>query len=99
MSEQQIPFTLGLTYWPCRTAFGWWRSFDRGEVREELAHIAALGCNTVRFCLRWEDFQPGPQRINGGALRSLEYARDAAHEAGLRAVVVLFPVTIGGALN
>src|ERR687886_64081 len=61
-------FSLGLTYWPRRTAFGWWRAFDRGEAREELAHVAALGCDTVRFCLRWEDFQPGPRRINGAAL-------------------------------
>jgi hypothetical protein len=97
--SQAAPFSIGLTYWPPRTAFGWWRAFDRGEAREELAHVAALGCDTVRFCLRWEDFQPGPRRINGAALRALEHALDAAQGAGLRVIAALFPVALGGALQ
>jgi hypothetical protein len=100
MSESQtVPFSLGLTYWPRRTAFGWWRAYDRGETRDELAHVAALGCSTVRFCLRWEDFQPGPRRVNSAALHALEHALDAAGEAGLRVVAALFPVALGGALQ
>jgi hypothetical protein len=100
MSETHAELmSLGLTYWPRRKGYGWWRAFDRAEAREELAHVAALGCDTVRFCLRWEDFQPGPRRINGGALDALEHALDAAHEAGLRVVLALFPVAIGGALQ
>jgi hypothetical protein len=92
-------FSLGMTYWPRRTAQHWWRVFDRGEAREELAHIKTLGCDTVRFCLRWEDFQPAPQRVGSAALRALEQALDAAQEAGLRVVAVLFPVAIDGSLQ
>jgi hypothetical protein len=100
MSETHAePMSLGLTYWPRRTGHGWWRAFDRGEIREELSHIAMLGCNTVRFCLRWEDFQPGPRRINSGALNALEHALDAAQETNLGVVPALFPVAIGGALQ
>jgi hypothetical protein len=100
MSETHAELmSLGLTYWPRRTAFGWWQAFDRGEAREELAHVAALGCDTVRFCLRWEDFQPGPSRVNSGALDALEHALDAAQGAGLRVVAALFPVALGGALQ
>ena len=99
MSEQSQPFSLGLTYWPRRTAFGWWQQYDRGATRDELAHVAALGCDTVRFCLRWEDFQPGPRRINSAALHALEHALDMAGEAGLRVVAALFPVALGGALQ
>jgi hypothetical protein len=100
MSEAATtPFNIGLTYWPRRTGYGWWRSFDRGEVREELAHVASLGCQTVRFCLRWEDFQPSPQRLNSGALHALEHALDTAQEAGLRVVAALFPAAIGGVLQ
>src|SRR6266542_5164363 len=91
MSEQTQLFSLGLTYWPRRTAFGWWRAFDRGEAREELAHVAALGCDTVRLCLRWEDFQTGPRRINSGALSNLEHVLDSAQGAGLCVVAALFP--------
>ncbi|KPV53039.1 hypothetical protein SE17_11950 [Kouleothrix aurantiaca] len=58
-------FSIGVTYWPRRAGFLWWRAFDRGAVREELAHVAALGCDTVRFCLSWEEFQPSPQRVTG----------------------------------
>jgi len=92
-------FSLGLTYWPRRAGYGWWRAFDRGETREELAHVASLGCDTVRFCLRWEDFQPGAQRINSGAFSALEQALDAAQEVGLGVVAALFPVASGGALQ
>lgn len=92
-------FSLGLTYWPRRTAQRWWSAFDRGEAREELAHIATLGCDTVRFCLRWEDFQPAARRLNSPAMRALEHALDAAQAAGLRVVAALFPVAIGGTLH
>ncbi len=92
-------FSLGLTYWPRRTGYGWWRAFDRGEAREELTQVAALGCDTVRFCLTWGDFQPGPQRLSSGALNALEGALDAAHAAGLRVVAALFPIALGGALQ
>jgi hypothetical protein len=100
MSETHVELmSIGLTYWPRRTGHGWWRAFDRGEARDELAHVASLGCNTVRFCLRWEDFQPGPKRINTGALHALEHALDAAQESGLGVVIALFPAAIGGALQ
>jgi hypothetical protein len=99
MAEQSQQFSLGLTYWPRRTAYGWWRAYDRGATRDELAHVAALGCDTVRFCLRWEDFQPSPQRINSATLQALEHALDAAGEAGMRVVAALFPVALGGALQ
>jgi hypothetical protein len=100
MAETQAAtFSIGLTYWPRRKGFGWWQAFDRGEARDELAHVAALGCDTVRLCLRWEDFQPGPRRVNSAALNALEQALDAALAAGLRVVAALFPVALGGALQ
>ncbi|HEU4328959.1 MAG TPA: hypothetical protein VFS21_37825 [Roseiflexaceae bacterium] len=97
MSE--TPFTLGLTYWPRRTASNWWAAFDRGAVHDELAHIAALGFDQVRFLLRWEDVQTGPQRVNGGVLSAFERTLEVAASAGLRVVVGLFPVAMGGGLH
>src|SRR6476469_162734 len=98
-SEQSQLFSLGLTYWPRRSAFGLGQAYDRGATRDELAHVAALGCDTVRFCLRWEDFQPAPQRINSAAPHAFEHALDMAGEAGLRVVAALFPGALGGALQ
>jgi hypothetical protein len=89
-------FWLGLTYWPRRSGYSWWQSFDRSEVREDLGRIAGFGCDSVRFCLRWEDFQPTPDRLNSAAMRSFERALDTAGDAGLRVIAALFPVAIGG---
>ncbi|HWQ14774.1 MAG TPA: hypothetical protein VNL77_18390, partial [Roseiflexaceae bacterium] len=99
MTEPAETFSLGLTYWPRRAGFRMWQAYDRGASREELAHIAALGCDTVRLCLLWEDFQPGPERVGSAAMRHLEHALDSAHAAGLRAALALFPVAVGGALH
>ncbi|PMP77739.1 MAG: hypothetical protein C0183_17050 [Roseiflexus castenholzii] len=92
-------FSLGVTYWPRRAGPLLWQRYDRGAVREELAHIAAIGFDTVRFCVLWEDFQPGPERINGRAMRRLEHALDTAHAVGLRVVLALFPVALLGQLQ
>jgi hypothetical protein len=92
-------FSLGVTYWPRQAGPLFWQRYDRGAVRDELAHIAALGFDTVRLCLVWEDFQPGPTRINSRAMRSLEHALDTAHTAGLRVVLALFPVATLGQLQ
>jgi hypothetical protein len=98
MTPDASPFSIGLTYWPRRSAYRCWRDYDRGAARDELAHIAALGCDTVRLCLLWEDFQPGPQRLGAPAMRALEQTLDAAGAAGLKAACVLFPVAAAGAL-
>ncbi|MDW8145531.1 MAG: hypothetical protein RMJ48_04410 [Roseiflexaceae bacterium] len=99
MTMSTDTFLLGVTYWPRRAGPLLWQRYDRGAVREELAHIAAMGFNTVRLCLLWEDFQPGPARINGRAMRRLEHALDTAHTAGLRVVLALFPVAVLGQLQ
>lgn len=99
MTSSDTPFLLGVTYWPRHKAFWWWGSYDRSEVRDELAQIAGWGCNSVRFCLRWEHVQPGRERLNSNVLRALEHALDIAADVGLRVVVSLFPVALGGALH
>lgn len=99
MNAQQTPFTIGLTYWPRRKAYRWWSAFDRAEVRDELAHVASIGINLVRFYIRWEDFQPATDRINSRAFRSLEQALDAAAAARLKVVPVLFPAGFAGAVQ
>lgn len=97
MTEEQ--FRVGMSYWPRRSGYGWWGSFDRGEVREELAHVALLGCDMVRFCLSWDGVQPELRRVHGAMLRALECALDAAGAAGLRVVVTLFSTSGGGVLQ
>lgn len=102
MAEQT--FSLGVTYWPRPRAAGAaprnsWAACDSGALRDDLAHLAALGCDTVRLELRWAEAQPGPGRISTAALSGLERGLDAAHAAGLRATVATMAGTLAGALH
>ena len=81
---------LGLTYWPARKGPFFWESFDPHEVRHELAHVADLGGAAVRVFLPWETFQPWEDRINVRAFDAFGQLLDAAEEAGVGAVPVLF---------
>ncbi len=99
MTASDNPFLMGVTYWPRHKAFWWWANFDRSEVRDELAQIAEWGCNSVRICLHWENVQASRERLNSDVLRALEHSLDIAADVGLRVVVSLFPVTLGGALH
>jgi endo-1,4-beta-mannosidase len=83
-------FSLGINYWPRSSAMGMWRRFDAGEIREDFARIAELGLDTVRFFLRWDDFQPQPDTIDPVMLARLEALADVAAEAGLRTMPALF---------
>jgi endo-1,4-beta-mannosidase len=67
-----------------------WRRFDAGEIREDFGRIAALGFDAVRFFLRWDDFQPGPDHVDEGMLARLETVVGLAGGAGLRAMPTLF---------
>jgi endo-1,4-beta-mannosidase len=83
-------FSLGVNYWPRRSAMAMWQRFDAGEIREDLARIAALGLDAFRFFLRWDDFQPEPDRVDATMLARLEAVADLVAEAGLRALPTLF---------
>ena len=89
---------LGLTYWPPRVGYRWWEAFDRGELRENLRQIAALGIRHVRICLTWETVQSAPRKLDSNVLRSFERVLDAAGELGMKLTVSLFPLAIGGSL-
>ena len=93
------PFISGITYWPRRKGLRWWEAFDRSEVQEEFAHIAALGSQSVRFALRWEDFQPTSGTVNTYAFRVLEQALDAASDTQLQVVISLFPLILQGGVH
>jgi endo-1,4-beta-mannosidase len=83
-------FSLGVNYWPRRSAMAMWRRFDAGEVREDFARIAGLGLDAVRFFLRWDDFQPRPDTLEPLMLERLETVVALAAEAGLRTMPTLF---------
>ncbi len=67
-----------------------WQRFDLGEIREDLARIAGLGFDVVRFFLSWEAFAPERDRVESVALRHFDAVLEAIVEAKLVAIPTLF---------
>ncbi len=82
-------FSVGVDYWPRRSAMAMWRRFDAGELAEDFARIAGLGLDTVRFFLRWDDFQPRPDALESRMLERLATVVGLAAEHGLRTIPTL----------
>jgi hypothetical protein len=89
-------FSLGINYWPRRSAMAMWERFDAGEIGEDFARIAALGFDSVRFFLRWFDFQPAPDRMNPMMLNRLERVMELLAENRLGAMPTLFSGHMSG---
>ena len=92
------PFELGINYWPRRRAMYMWREFDLGEVREELAHIADMGFETVRLFALTQDFLPERERVDGRMVRRLVEVARVAKDAGLSIVPTLIVINMSGTL-
>ncbi|MHB8627502.1 MAG: glycoside hydrolase 5 family protein [Aggregatilineales bacterium] len=89
-----IPFTLGVNYWPRRKAMYWWSEFDKSEVDDEFALIESLGLNVVRIFLLWDDFQPTPDRVEH--LDELRQVADVAEAHHLKLDVTFFTGHMSG---
>jgi endo-1,4-beta-mannosidase len=83
-------FSLGVNYWPRSSAMAMWQRFDRGEIAEDFARIAALGLDAVRFFLRWDAFAPAADRIDEAMVGRFVEVLDIAHAAGLTTMPTLF---------
>lgn len=92
-------FQVGTTYWPRRKGALLWAEFDRGEVRDELQQLAAIGIDTIRLPLDWETFQPRPERVALPPLRALEQTLTLAEDTRLGVEPSLFPLAIAGAIH
>ena len=83
-------FSIGINYWPRRSAMHMWQRFDPGEIADDMGRLATLGFDSVRFFLRWADFQPEPHRMDRTMLARLERVMELIAAAGLRAMPTLF---------
>ncbi len=89
-------FSLGVNYWPARTAMGWWPAFDQSEVSADFERISAAGFGSVRIFLTWEDFQPTAKRVDTMMVGRLISTLDEAEKAGLRVMPTLFTGHMSG---
>lgn len=74
----------------------WWSDFDRTEVADDFARIAASGLDSVRLFLTWADFQPSPTEVDRRMLDRLTVVADLATAAGLALVPTLFTGHMSG---
>lgn len=89
-------FLLGVNYWPAEAGVHFWKEFDPAAVARDFTLIRSWGLNCVRLFLVWEDFQPGPERVNDEALEHLGEVLEIAAECGLRLIVTLFTGHMSG---
>jgi hypothetical protein len=90
------PFELGINYWPRRRAMYMWREHDLVEVRDEMAHIADLGFDTVRLFVLLVDFLPQPDTVDHRRVDMLVAVARVAGDAGLSIVPTLVVLNMSG---
>lgn len=91
-----MTFELGVNYWPRRSAMWMWREFDLGEVREDMAQIASIGFDVVRFFALTRDFLPGPMCVAPEMVKRLTQVALAAKDAGIKAMPTLITINMSG---
>jgi endo-1,4-beta-mannosidase len=89
-------FELGINYWPRRRAMYMWRELDLPEVRDELAHIADMGFDTVRLFALTQDFLPERERVDGAMIARLVDVARVAKDVGLSIVPTLVVINMSG---
>ncbi len=63
---KQMPFKIGVNYWPATTAIKMWSNWNSNEIAEDFRQISAAGFDLVRFFLFTPDF------FQGGKVNSLQ---------------------------
>lgn len=89
-------FLLGVNYWPAEHGVHWWAEFSPAVVERDLALIQAMGLNCLRLFLRWQDFQPAPERVSEEALAAFDQVVALARRRGLRLIPTLFTGHMSG---
>jgi endo-1,4-beta-mannosidase len=80
---------IGANYWSRSAGPRMWARYDAGLVREELATLAAHGCNVTRSFCFWPDFVPEPGRLDDEVLERVADFLDAHVETGLGTIPTL----------
>lgn len=73
-----------------------WREFDIGEVRDDMAQIASIGFDVVRFFALTRDFLPAPMSVAPEMIARLEQVALAAKDAGLKSIPTLITINMSG---
>jgi endo-1,4-beta-mannosidase len=91
-----VTFELGINYWPRRSAMWMWRELDIGEVRDDMAQIASIGFDVVRFFALTRDFLPARMTVAPKMVARLEQVAHAGKDAGLKVMPTLVTINMSG---
>ncbi|MDR1284176.1 MAG: cellulase family glycosylhydrolase [Opitutaceae bacterium] len=89
---------VGANYWPASCGVEMWQAWPENEIFSDLDLMASLGFNTVRFFVRWPDFEPRPGEYDATMLSRLLRFLDACVARGLRPQPSLFVGWMSGGI-
>jgi len=92
----QYFFPVGVNYMPRDSAVFMWKNFDPDKIRTEFKTLRAMGLNTVRVFIFWEDINPEPGVISRTNLDRIKALMGVAHEEGLMVIPTLFTGHMSG---
>ena len=99
--HQGKPFVpVGFNYWPSDSGTEMWtdEKWNPGKIRSDLKAISSHGFNTLRFFLRWPEFQPKPDLISEKALKRLVFFIEEARRNNIMLNPGLFVGFMSGGL-
>jgi hypothetical protein len=94
--ERFIP--VGANWWPGSCGVELWQAWPEDEIRRDLDAFAALGLNSIRFFLRWQDFEPEPGRYEARQFERLRRLLGWCRERDLAANPTLFVGFMSGGI-
>lgn len=86
--ERFIP--IGANWWPASCGVELWRAWPADEIRRDLDALVALGFDSIRFFVRWQDFEPEPGRYDPLMIGRLRQLLGWCRERGVAANPSLF---------
>src|SRR6266516_1347771 len=89
-------FSVGFNYHPSPTGCQYWRQWDPARIDADLARMAELGFNTIRFFLFWVDFEPRPGEYDQTLTARLEQFVEIAGRHGLACLPSLLTIWMNG---
>ncbi|AHF91565.1 endo-beta-mannanase [Opitutaceae bacterium TAV5] len=89
---------VGANYWPASCGVEMWQAWPENEIFADLDLMVSLGFNTVRFFIRWPDFEPRPGEYDATMLSRLLRFLDACVARGLHPQPSLFVGWMSGGI-
>lgn len=89
---------MGVNYWPASCGMGMWKEWPEKEIKRDLDLIKTLGMNSVRFFLRWADFEPEAEFYDPILFQQLERMLDWCSARQLYMQLSLFTGWMTGAV-